>query len=257
MKFEAQWVAFITLYRKELRRFMRIWVQTLVPPVVTMVLYFIIFGELIGSRIGLMGGYDYMSFVAPGLIMMSVINNAYSNVVSSFFSAKFTKSIEEIQVSPTPNYIIMLGYVAGGATRGLLVGLIVTTIALLFVNLSLHSVLITFLVIVLTAILFATAGLINGIFANSFDDISIIPTFVLTPLTYLGGVFYSISLLPGFWQVVSQFNPILYMVNAFRFGVLGGSDVKIEVALTGIVFFVVVLLSACLYLLEKGKKLRS
>lgn len=236
---------------------MRIWVQTLIPPVITMVLYFVIFGSLIGSRIGEMGGFDYMSFVVPGLIMMSVINNSYSNVVSSFYSAKFTKSIEELQVSPTPSYIILLGYVLGGALRGLLVGLIVTLLSLFFTKMHIHNIGVTVSVIFLTALLFSIAGMINAIYANSFDDISIIPTFVLTPLTYLGGVFYSISLLPEFWQGVSQLNPVLYMVNAFRYGILGVSDVDITFAFSGIAVFLVGLFSYCLYLLEAGKKLRS
>lgn len=257
MKAGAQLVAFQTIVRKEIRRFTRIWVQTLIPPAITMVLYFVIFGSLIGSRIGQMGGFDYMSFVVPGLIMMAVITNSYGNVVSSFFSAKFTKSIEEIQVSPTPGYIILLGYVCGGALRGLAVGVIVTILSLFFTRLQIHNVGITVAVVVLTAILFSLAGLINAIFANSFDDISIIPTFVLTPLTYLGGVFYSIDMLPAFWQGVSQLNPVLYMVNAFRYGILGISDVNVVYAFVGIVVFITILFGVALYLLEKGKRLRS
>lgn len=257
MKLDQQLIALQTLIRKEIRRFTRIWVQTLIPPVITMALYFIVFGALIGSRIGQMGGFDYMSFVVPGLIMMSVINNSYSNVVSSFFSAKFSKSIEELQVSPTPSYIIMLGYVGGGALRGLIVGAIVTVVSLLFVDLAIAHIWITVLVVLLTAILFSIAGMINAIFAKSFDDISIIPTFVLTPMTYLGGVFYSISLLPEFWQGVSKLNPILYMVNAFRYGMLGTSDVNIYASLAGIGVFVVLAAGVCWYLLERGKKLRS
>ncbi len=254
---KQQYVAFETLIRKEVRRFTRIWVQTLIPPVITMALYFVVFGALIGSRIGEMGGFDYMSFVVPGLIMMSVINNSYSNVVSSFFSAKFSKSIEELQVSPTPSYIIMLGYVGGGALRGLIVGGIVTTVSLLFVDLHIQHIWVTILVVLLTSILFSIAGMINAIFAKSFDDISIIPTFVLTPMTYLGGVFYSISLLPEFWQGVSKLNPVLYMVNAFRYGMLGVSDVNIYVSLAGIMMFVVIAAGVCLYLLERGKKMRT
>lgn len=257
MKVDAQWIAFMTILRKEVRRFMRIWVQTLIPPAITMALYFIIFGSLIGSRIGEMGGFDYMSFVVPGLIMMSVINNSYSNVVSSFYSAKFTRSIEELQVSPTPSYIILLGYVAGGMSRGLAVGLIVTVLSLFFTRLSVQHLGVTISVVILTSILFSLAGLINAIYANSFDDISIIPTFVLTPMTYLGGVFYSISLLPEFWQAISMLNPILYMVNAFRFGILGVSDVNIVVSYVGILLFIVGLCTYCLYLLETGKRLRS
>lgn len=250
-------IAFTTIVRKEVRRFMRIWVQTIIPPAITMTLYFLIFGSLIGSRIGEMGGYDYMSFVVPGLIMMSVINNAYSNVASSFYSAKFTGSIEELLVSPTPNYVIMMGYVFGGALRGLLVGILVTLLSLLFTSLPVHSLLVTFGVVVLSALLFSVAGLINGILANSFDDISVVPTFVLTPLTYLGGVFYSISLLPDFWQGVSMLNPVLYLVNVFRFGFLGVSDVSVGISLAGILVLLLVLCSASLWLMENSQRLRK
>ena len=252
-----KYIAFMTILRREIRRFMRIWVQTLIPPVITMVLYFLIFGSLIGSRIGEMSGVSYMSFVVPGLIMMSVINNSYSNVVSSFYSAKFTKSVEELLVSPTPNYLILFGFVLGGSLRGLLVGSIVTVVSLAFTSIQIHNILVIISVIFLTSLLFSMAGLINAIFANSFDDISIIPTFVLTPLTYLGGVFYSIDLLPEFWQGVSQLNPILYMVNAFRFGFLGISDVNIAASFSGIGIFLVLAFFYCLYLLDKGKRLRT
>jgi ABC-2 type transport system permease protein len=257
MKLAHQWVAFCTIVRKEVTRFVRIWVQTLIPPVITMGLYFVIFGHLIGGRIGQMGSFDYMTFVVPGLVMMSVINNAYSNVVSSFFSAKFNRSIEELMVSPTPSYIILIGYVFGGMLRGLAVGAIVTLVSLFFASFQLEHVGITILVVILASLLFSLAGLINAIFANSFDDISIVPTFVLTPLTYFGGVFYSIDLLPDFWQTVSQFNPILYLVNAFRYGFLGVSDVNISVALTGTVVCVVALYLCAWWLLAKGKRLRS
>jgi len=253
----AIFIAFMTIFRREIRRFLRIWVQTLIPPVITMVLYFLIFGSLIGSRIGDMGGFDYMDFVVPGLIMMSVINNSYSNVVSSFYSAKFTKSVEELLVSPTPNYIILLGFVLGGALRGLIVGAIVTVVSLFFTQMHIHSLSVIVSVVFLTSLLFSMAGLINAIYANSFDDISIIPTFVLTPLTYLGGVFYSIDLLPEFWQGVSQLNPVLYMVNAFRYGFLGISDVNVAASFVGITVFLVLAFTFCLYLLDKGKKLRT
>lgn len=257
MEARLQFTAFSTILRKEYRRVTRIWVQTLIPPAITMVLYFIIFGSLIGQRIGSMGGFDYMSFVVPGLIMMAVINNSYSNVVSSFYSAKFTRSIEEILISPTPSYIILFGWLAGGMFRGLAVGVIVTLLSLFFTELRIHSVFITLSVILLTSMLFSLGGMINAIFANSFDDISIIPTFVLTPMTYLGGVFYSINLLPEFWQTVSLLNPILYMVNVFRYGILGVSDVNITVAFIGITIFLVLAFAWCLYLLEKGSRLRS
>lgn len=230
-----KYIAFQTIVVREVRRFTRIWVQTLVPPVITMTLYFVIFGKLIGSRIGDMGGYTYMEFVVPGLIMMSVITNSYSNVVSSFYGAKFANNIEELLVSPTPNWIILAGFIIGGVARGLMVGFLVTLVSLFFTDLQIYSISITALVVFLTAVLFSIGGLINAIYANSFDDISIVPTFVLTPLTYLGGVFYSISLLPPFWASVSQANPVLYVVNTFRYGVLGHSDIHVGYAIGMIV----------------------
>ena len=257
MTLHQQLIALYTIVRKEVKRFTRIWMQTLLPPVITMSLYFVIFGTLIGSRIGKMGGVDYMSFVVPGLIMMSVITNSYSNVASSFFSTKFQRSIEEIMVSPTPNYIILLGFTLGGVMRGLCVGVIVTLVSLFFTDLSIQHFAITVSVVFLTAVLFSIAGFLNALFAQSFDDISIIPTFILTPLTYLGGVFYSISLLPEFWQGVSRLNPVLYMVNAFRYGVLGISDIDVTVALLTIVVFIVVLGSTAMYILNSGRRLRS
>ena len=257
MNAQEIWIAFCTIVVKEVRRFMRIWAQTLLPPAITMALYFVIFGNLIGPRIGQMGGYDYMSFIVPGLIMMSVITNSYSNVVSSFFSLKFQRSIEELLVSPVPNWAILCGYVAGGVARGIGVGIIVTFLSLFFTDLVVHNVFITASVVVLTAVVFSLGGFINAMFANSFDDVSIVPTFILTPLTYLGGVFYSISLLPEFWQGVSQANPILYMVNAFRYGILGVSDIDIRFAFGMVIFFIVTLFSVALYLLSKGKGIRS
>lgn len=257
MEAKEQWIAFTTILRKEIKRFTRIWVQTLLPPVITMALYFVIFGKLIGSRVGDMGGFSYIQFVAPGLIMMAVLTNAYSNVVSSFFSAKFQRSVEEVLVSPTPNYIILLGYTMGGVARGLCVGLLVTVMSLIFTDLHIHSWAITFAIVLLTSMLFSLAGFINAVYANTFDDVSIVPTFILTPLTYLGGVFYSISLLPEIWQNVSRLNPILHMVNAFRYGILGISDVNIMGAMFGLVAGVVVLFAVNLHLLKTGKRLRA
>lgn len=257
MGFNEQWVAFCTIVRKEIKRFTRIWVQTLLPPVITMALYFVIFGKLIGERIGEMEGFSYIQFVVPGLIMMAILTNSYSNVVSSFFSAKFQRSIEEVLVSPTPGYVILLGYCIGGMTRGLAVGLLVTLLALAFTGFPMHSWFVTVSIVVLTSMFFALAGFINAVYANTFDDISIVPTFVLTPLTYLGGVFYSISLLPDFWQSVSRFNPILHMVNAFRYGMLGISDVNIVGAFVGLALCVVALFVFALHLLNSGKRLRS
>lgn len=252
-----KFIAFETIVIKEVRRFSRIWLQTLVPPVITIGLYFVIFGNLVGSRIGEMGGYDYMDFIVPGLIMMSVIQNSYSNVVSSFFSHKFQRSIEELLVSPVPNYIILSGFIVGGMARGLAVGGVVTAMAMLFGGLTIENPLITLSVILLTSTVFSMAGFINAIFANSFDDISIIPTFVLTPLIYLGGVFYSIQLLPPFWQAVSGLNPIFYMVNTFRYGILGTADVDVYWAFLILAVFIVGLFSACMVLLRKGTGLRS
>ncbi|WP_226668955.1 ABC transporter permease [Microbulbifer aggregans] len=252
----AIWTSFSTIFRREVRRFTRIWPQTLVPPVITMSLYFVIFGSLIGRRIGDMGGYSYMEFVVPGLIMMAVITNSYANVVSSFYSAKFQRSVEELLVSPTPNWVVMAGYVLGGVARGLIVGFVVTIIAMLFTSLSVQHIGITILIVFLTSVLFALAGFINAIFANSFDDISIIPTFVLTPLTYLGGVFYSIDLLSPFFQGLSKLNPILYMVNAFRYGVLGVSDINVVWAFAGVIAFIALLAGWGLHLMRHGKRLR-
>lgn len=251
------YIAFITILAKEIRRFTRIWVQTLLPPAITMALYFIIFGSLIGSRIGEMNGFSYMQFVVPGLIMMSVITNSYANVVSSFFGNKFQRSIEELLISPVPNGVILVGYVAGGVARGLCVGLMVTLLSLFFTHLQVQHIGVMIAAVLLTSILFSLAGLINAVYAKSFDDISIIPTFVLTPLTYLGGVFYSIQLLPPFWQYVSQANPILYMVNAFRYGVLGISDVNIGVAFGMIIVFIVLAAAYSMHLLNTSKGLRN
>lgn len=243
--------------RKEMSRVTRIWVQTIVPPIITMSLYFVIFGNLIGRRIGQMDGFDYMQYIAPGLIMMSVIQNAYGNVVSSFFGAKFQKHLEEMLVSPMPTWAIIVGHVAGGVFRGLIVGSVVTIIALFFTKLQIVNLFVTISIVVLTAIVFALAGLINAIFARKFDDISIIPSFVLAPLTYLGGIFYSISLLPGFAQKVSLFNPILYMVNAFRYGMLGVSDIDIRTAYGITIVFIVVLFSVSMVLINRGIGIRE
>ncbi|HCS64086.1 MAG TPA: ABC transporter permease [Cellvibrio sp.] len=257
MSMQEQWIAFLTILNKEIKRFTRIWIQTLLPPAITMILYFVIFGKLIGGRIGDMGGFSYIEFVAPGLIMMAVITNAYANVSSSFFSAKFQRSIEELLVSPTPNYIILLGYVMGGVARGVAVGLIVTMMSLFFTDLYVHHWFTTIFIVFMTSVLFSLAGFINAIYANTFDDVSIIPTFVLTPLTYFGGVFYSINLLPEFWQQVSVLNPILHMVNAFRYGMLGITDLNIGMALVGLTVFVVILFVIALHLLKTGKRLRA
>lgn len=253
----VQWVAFQTIVTKEIRRFMRIWQQTLLPPAITMSLYFIIFGNLIGSRIGEMGGVDYMAYIVPGLIMMSVITNAYGNVSSSFFSNKFQRSVEEMMVAPVHPATILIGYVTGGVARGVAVGVIVTLLSLYFTDLQVHNVGVMVAVILLSAILFSIGGFINAVFATKFDDIAIIPTFVITPLTYLGGVFYSISMLPEFWQDVSKLNPILYMVNTFRYGVLGVSDISIVFAFSMLIFFILLLGGYSLWLLNRGTGMRQ
>ena len=252
-----QWIAFLTIMRKEVRRYLRIWTQTLLPSAITMSLYFLIFGTLIGSRIGTMGGVSYMEFVVPGLIMKAIITNTYANVVGSFFGAKFNNSVEELLVSPTPTYVIVLGYAAGGVSRGILVSIIVTSVALFFTDLDIHNWLVVVGVVSLTSVSFSLLGLINAVFANTFDDVNIVPTFVLTPLTYLGGVFYSLDLLPDFWASISQINPLVYVVNAFRFGVLGVSDVDITVSFAMLTALTIVSFIYAMHLLGTGTRLRT
>lgn len=252
----VNWIAFQTILVKEILRFVRIWPQTLLPPAITTALYFIIFGQIIGARIGEMGGFSYSEYIAPGLIMLTVINNSYSNVVSSFFGAKFQHYVEELQVSPVSNLLIISGYIAGGIARGLFVGVIVTIVTLFFTPISIHNFALTIVIFLLTSAVFALAGFINAIFAKSFDDISIIPTFVLTPLTYLGGIFYSVSLLPGFWEKLSYFNPILYMVNGFRYSMLGISDISIAWTLTLLSILLVGLFYLANHLMNRGTGLK-
>jgi ABC-2 type transport system permease protein len=257
MRLAQQYIAFKTILIKEILRFMRIWLQTVVPAAVTMGLYFIIFGTLIGSQLADVAGFSYMDYIVPGIILMAIINNAYANVVSSFYMSKFAHFIEEMLVSPMPNYLILAGYLAGGVARGVVVGAVVTVVALFFTPLHIHNAWVLIAVVLLTAILFSLGGFINAIYAKTFDDISIIPTFVLTPLTYLGGIFYSIDMLPGFWQKVSLVNPILYMINAMRYGMLGVSDIDIGLAFTIILLFVMSLFLFALYLLRKGVDIRN
>ena len=250
-------VALATIARREVMRILRIWTQTLIPPAITMTLYFLIFGGLIGSRVGKMGGMDYMQFIVPGLVMMSVIQNSYGNVSSSFFSSKFGRYVEELLVSPMPNWVILTGYVTGAVLRGVLVGAIVLCIAMLFTRVHIPHPLVTLSVVLLGATIFSLAGFINAVFAKKFDDVAIVPTFILTPLTYLGGVFYSITLLPSWAQVATHANPIFYMVNAFRYGLLGQSDVPLWMAYGLMLGFVAVLAAIALTLLKKGVGLRS
>lgn len=255
--FSLYFTALKSLVMKETNRYLRIWVQTLVPPVITTSLYFIIFGKMIGGRIGEMGGFSYMEFIVPGLIMMSSITSSYANVSSSFFSQKLQKNIEELLVAPVPTHVIIWGFVLGGVGRSLIVASLVTMVSLFFVPLYVHSWLVVVMTILMTAILFSLAGLINGVFARSFDDVSIVPTFVLQPLTYLGGVFYAISMLPPFWQAVSKINPIVYMISGFRYGFLGIGDVPIAMSITILIIFIAVLYSLAYYLVDRGIGLRS
>ncbi len=250
-------IALYTIARREVMRILRIWAQTLVPPAITMTLYFLIFGSLIGSRIGDMGGYDYMDFIVPGLVMMSIIQNSYGNISSSFFGAKFGRHIEEMLVSPMPNWVILGGYVAGAVLRGVLVGIIVLVIAMLFTKVRIPHPLVTISTVLLGATIFSLAGFINAVYAKKFDDVAIVPTFILTPLTYLGGVFYSVTMLPDWTQAMTHANPVFYMVNAFRYGLLGNSDIPLVIAYALMSGFVIVLGALSLWLLKRGVGLRS
>lgn len=250
-------VALGTIARREITRILRIWAQTLVPPAITMTLYFLIFGNLIGRRIGDMGGYNYMDFIVPGLVMMSVIQNSYGNISSSFFGAKFGRHIEELLVSPMPNWVILGGYVAGAVLRGVLVGIIVLCIAMLFTHVRIPHPLIMVSTVLLGATIFSLAGFVNAIYAKKFDDVAIVPTFILTPLTYLGGVFYSVKMLPDWAQAMTHANPVFYMVNAFRYGLLGTSDIPVGIAYALMIGFVIVLGGLSLWLLKRGVGLRS
>ena len=250
-------IGFRTIIIREYGRIMRIWGQTLVPSAVTSTLYFVIFGSLIGRRVGQMGGFDYMQYIAPGLIMMSVITNSYGNVVSSFFGAKFGKHIEELLVSPLPNWLILSGYALGGLLRGMMVGVVVTIVSLIFARLPVHHIGVILAAVMLTSLIFSLGGFINAVFARNFDQVNWIPTFVLTPLTYFGGVFYSVSMLPGWAQALSHVNPILHMVNAFRYGFLGVSDVNVAQAFAIMIALAVALFATALTLLNRGTGIRD
>ncbi len=251
------WVAFQTIVTKEIVRFLRIWTQTILPPAITMGIYFVVFGRFLGDRIQNFGDHSYIEFIVPGLMMMAVITNSFSNVASSFFSAKFQRSVEEMLVSPIPDWLLVSAYVTGGAVRGVITGLVVLVVSLFFTHLTVHSLALILLFLVLTALTFATAGFANGMMANKFDDIAIVPTFVLTPLTYFGGVFYSIDLLPPFWRTLSQANPILYMVNGLRYGFLGVSDIPVISGIFILLGFFVATFVLSLVLMKKGRGLRS
>ena len=251
------WISFYTMIYKEMMRIIRIWPQTLLPPVITTGLYFLIFGTFIGSQLDPIHGFSYIQFIVPGLIMMSVITSSYSNTVSTFYFAKWTKNLEEILVSPTPDWVVILGFVAGGVLRGLIVGVLVLIVSLFFTHLVISSALVVIAALILTSVLFSLGGLINGVFAKGFDGISIVPTFVLTPLTYLGGIFYSIEQFPEFWQKVSLANPILYMVNAFRYGFLGISDISLWLCFGVLIGFNLAFLFVVLFLFKKGFGLKN
>lgn len=253
----ALWISYKTITKKEVTRFLRVWSQTLLPPVITMSLYFVVFGKFIGSQIQNINGFSYMEFIVPGLVMMAVITSSFMNTVSSFYMAKFQRTVEELMVSPTPYFVVIFGFVTGGVLRGLLTGAIVLSVALFFTHIAIHNILFTLLFVVLTSIIFSLAGLINGVLATSFDGISIVPTFVLTPLTYLGGVFYSIHALPPVWQKVSLFNPILYMVNGFRYGFMGVSDVNLTLSVGILLAFITIFFGILWWLFRTGRGLRS
>jgi len=253
----VRWIGFKTIVIREYGRIIRIWGQTIVPSIVTSVLYFAIFGSLIGRRVGVMGGFDYKQYIAPGLIMMSVITNSYGNVVASFFGAKFGKHVEELLVSPLPNWVIVGGYAAGGIVRGVLVGAAVTVVSLVFTHLPVQHLLVVLAALLLTSLTFALGGFLNALFAKNFDQVNWIPSFVLTPLTYFGGVFYSVSLLPPWARSLSFVNPILYMVNAFRFGFLGVSDVDVGGAFALMVGAAIALYALAVYLMNRGSGIRE
>jgi len=250
-------VAFVTIVRKEIRRFMRIWVQTITPPAVNAVLYMLIFGGLIGARIREMDGVPYMDFIVPGIIMMGIIINSYANVSSSMFAAKMQHFIEELVVAPVSNITILAGFIVGGVARGFAVGVLVSAVAFLFTDLTPAHPMVTLSIAILTSIMFSMGGFLNALYASTFDDISIVPNFVLTPLTYFGGIFYSISLLPDFWQAVSRLNPVLYMVNGFRFGILGSSDIPLWQSYAVILIFIAALGSTCVILLNRGAGIKQ
>ncbi|UDG81329.1 Inner membrane transport permease YadH [Candidatus Profftia lariciata] len=253
---KLHWIALKSIWSKEIYRFTRIWIQTLMPPVITITLYFIIFGNLIGPRIGKMHGFNYVQFITPGLIMMSVMINSYLNVASSFFSAKFQRNIEELLIAPLTTHIIIIGFVGGGTIRGICVGTLVTLVSLFFVPFHIHSWIIIITTLLCTAILFSLGGLLNAVFAKTFDDISLIPTFILTPLIYLGGVFYTLTLLPSFWQKISKLNPIIYIISGFRFGFLGMHDVSLFFSFMILLTFIMIFYLIIWYLMEIGTNLK-
>lgn len=257
MTVSERYHAFVMIFFKETRRCLRIWPQTLLPPVITMMLYFVIFGKIIGAKVGQVHGFSYIQYIVPGLIMLSVMMNSYINTSSSFFGNKFSRCIEEMLVSPMPNYIIILGYLSGGLFRGLLVGLLITITACLFTHLHIHHLFFLIITVILAVSFFGLLGLVNGIYAEKFDDVSWMPSFVIQPLTYLGGVFYSLHSLPLFWQNLSRMNPIFYIINAFRYAVLGVADANVPVAITVLFVFTLATYLLAVYLLKHSSRMRG
>ncbi len=258
MPFNKQFISYYTILRKGVVRIFRIWPQTLLPSVITSLLYFTVFGNILGARIGSLNGVPYILFVVPGLVMLSVITNAYMDVATTFFVSKFfSRNIDEILVSPTPPRVIIAGFITSGVVRGTMVGLLVLTVSLFFALPSVAHPLVVVLFLLLSSLVFALAGLVNGIYAKSFDGISIVPTFVLTPLVYLGGVFYSIHALPPLWQNVSLINPIFYIINGFRYGFLGTADVSLFTCVGVLAALALVLLLVNIYYLKQGLGLKQ
>ena len=261
MSTRQKFIAFYTIVHKEFIRVVRIWTQTIIPPLINISLYFLIFGKVIGDRIGFLSvdgvQIKYMEFILPGLVMMSVVLNSYNNVVSSFFGSKFNKSIEELLVSPTPAYIIVMGYCLGGVSRGLIIGSLIIVVSSFFVNFQIQSVFLLFSIMLVCSFLFALGGYLNAVFAKKFDDIVLFPSFILTPLTYLGGIFYSIDMLPSFWKTLSFFNPIFYMVNLFRYSFFDFSYVDVTISFIFVIVFTLVLFSICVFITHKGYKLKT
>ncbi len=252
------WISYYTIVRKDTMRILRLWAQTFLPSGITSVLYFTVFGTILGSKIGEINGVDYIQFVVPGLVMLNVITNAYSNVATTFFTSKFfARSIDEILVSPTPPWVLIAGFVSGGVVRGFLVGILVLLVSLIFAIPSISHPLIVLLFLLLASLLFSLGGLINGIYAKSFDGISIVPTFVLTPLVYLGGVFYSTTALPGWAQTLSHFNPVFYIINGFRYGFLGFADVSIVTCVAVLSLLIAIFVGISYYFLRTGLGLRQ
>ncbi len=254
------WISFYTMLRKDVVRMFRIWVQTFLPSVITSTLYFLVFGTVLGSRIGQMQGVDYMTFVVPGLVMLAIVTTSYANTSFMFFSSKFfARSIDEILVSPTPPWLLIGGFVAGGVVRGILVGSLVMTISLFFtgLHLSIHNAVIVLGFAILTAVVFALAGLVNGIYAKSLDGINIVPTFILTPLVYLGGIFYSVHTLPSWWQAITYANPLFYLINGFRYGFLGFADISPLISTGILAAIIVILVGINWYFIKTGLGLKQ